>query len=244
MSQFFRAARVSCEMPSAHGPQAVFSNLDFTAQRGEIIDLTGPSGVGKSTLLMAFARLSPYCTGELFLEGRNSLDYTPQQWRSRVSYLPQVPVLVGTSVADAIRSPWKFAVRRPAFSGSSCGQRLHLWLNSLRGASQHCGYGPDDETIRCTLDSLGCNDIELERPPHDLSGGQAARVSLCRTLLTDPQLILADEVDAGLDDDNATKVGETMRNASLRGTTIIRVRHRPADGLANRIVTLTSDGLS
>lgn len=55
-----------------------------------------------------------------------------------------------------------------------------------------------DGRIRETLDNMGCADIDLNRPPHDLSGGQAARVSLARTLLTRPKVLLADEVDAGL----------------------------------------------
>ena len=61
---------------------------------------------------------------------------------------------------------------------------------------------------------MGCADIDLNRPPHDLSGGQAARVSLARTLLTRPKVLLADEVDAGLDDDNAEKVARILAKAA------------------------------
>lgn len=85
-----------------------------------------------------------------------------------------------------------------------------------------------DERIRTTLDAMGCEDINLERAPHDLSGGQAARVALARTLLTDPKVLLADEVDAGLDDDNVAKVATIMADAATRGMTIIRIRHPSA----------------
>lgn len=101
-----------------------------------------------------------------------------------------------------------------------------------------------DERIRTTLDAMGCEDINLERAPHDLSGGQAARVALTRTLLTDPKVLLADEVDAGLDDDNAAKVATIMADAATRGMTIIRIRHRPPDGRATRTLTLDKAGLS
>ena len=91
---------------------------------------------------------------------------------------------------------------------------------------------------------MGCEDIDLARAPHDLSGGQAARVSLARTLLTRPAVLLADEVDAGLDDDNADKVASIMASAAARGMAIVRIRHRPPDGRATRIVTLSVGRLS
>lgn len=97
-------------------------------------------------------------------------------------------------------------------------------------------------SIRETLDAIGCADIDLGRAPHDLSGGQAARVSLARTLLTDPKVLLADEVDAGLDDENADKVAAILERAALNGMAVIRIRHRPPDGRATRIMRL-ADGM-
>lgn len=97
-----------------------------------------------------------------------------------------------------------------------------------------------DARIRATLDAIGCADIDLGRAPHDLSGGQAARVSLARTLLTSPKVLLADEVDAGLDDENADKVASIMAQAAERGMAVIRIRHRPPDGRATRILTLAN----
>lgn len=88
------------------------------------------------------------------------------------------------------------------------------------------------------LDSLGCTDVELDRPPHDLSGGQRARVALCRALLAHPRVLLADEVDAGLDDDSAELVGHSMTEAAALGMAVLRVRHRASDGLADRTLEL------
>ena len=59
-------------------------------------------------------------------------------------------------------------------------------------------------------------------------------MSLARTLLTSPKVLLADEVDAGLDDENADKVASIMAQAAERGMTVIRIRHRPPDGRATR----------
>lgn len=74
--------------------------------------------------------------------------------------------------------------------------------------------------------------------------GQQARVCLLRTLLTGPKVLLADEVDAGLDDENADKVGRMLAHAAGRNMAIMRVRHRAADGRADRTLRLRDGVLS
>ena len=160
MRSFFEAISVSCVVPAqpqAGGERTVFENLSFAVERGEIVDLVGPSGSGKSSLLTACARLNPHAHGTFALEGKGSGEFTPQQWRRDVAYLPQKPILTGKNVAEAIRLPWTLAIRS---KGGKAEQLL------------------PDERIRTTLDAMGCEDIDLERAPHDLSGGQTARVAL------------------------------------------------------------------
>lgn len=206
MRSFFEAISVSCVIPAqspADDERTVFENLSFAVERGEIVDLVGPSGSGKSSLLTACARLNPHAHGAFALEGKGSGEFTPQQWRRDVAYLPQKPILTGKNVAEAIRLPWTLAIRGKGGKGE------HLL---------------PDERIRTTLDAMGCEDIDLERAPHDLSGGQAARVALARTLLTDPKVLLAD--------------------AAAHGMAIIRIRHRPPDGRATRTLTLDKGRLT
>lgn len=227
MRPFFEAMSVSCVVPAqspADDERTVFDNLSFGMERGDIIDLVGPSGSGKSSLLTACARLNPHAHGTFVLDGVGSDEFSAQQWRRDVSYLPQKPILTGKDVAEAIRLPWTLAIR-----GRGGGKAARLL---------------PDERIRTTLDAMGCEDIDLTRTPHDLSGGQAARVALARTLLTDPKVLLADEVDAGLDDDNASKVAAIMADAAAHGMAIIRIRHRPPDGRATRTLMLDAGRLT
>lgn len=226
MRSFFEAISVSCVVPArspADDERTVFGNLSFSMERGDIIDLVGPSGSGKSSLLTACARLNPHAHGTFVLDGVGSDEFSAQQWRRDVSYLPQKPILTGKDVAEAIRLPWTLAIRG---KGGRAARLL------------------PDERIRTTLDAMGCEDIDLARAPHDLSGGQAARVALARTLLTDPKVLLADEADAGLDDDNASKVAAIMADAAAHGMAIIRIRHRPPDGHATRTLMLDAGRLT
>ncbi|PLS26292.1 ABC transporter ATP-binding protein [Bifidobacterium parmae] len=246
---------MSCTVPSPDGDRTVFSGLSFAIGRGEIVDLVGPSGSGKSSLLTAFARLNPHASGSFALAGRDAGSFTPQRWRREVAYLPQKPILPGDTVADAIRLPFTLAVRAdstvPAGGGDGDardgGRRIGLvgrFARLFRDDAAHARGMLPDARIRETLDAMGCGDIDLTRRPHDLSGGQAARVSLARTLLTEPKVLLADEVDAGLDDENAAKVASIMAYAAGRGMAIVRIRHRPPDGRASRVATLADGALT
>lgn len=240
-------------MPSAQSDRTIFENLSFDIDRGQIVDLVGPSGSGKSSLLTAFALLNPHADGTFTLDGADSSSFSLQQWRRNVAYLPQKPMLLGDSVADTIRLPWTLAVRRAdeasapddhAATGKKTSARRGRFSRLFRSEQSQAKLALPDQLIRNTLDAMGCEDIDLARAPHNLSGGQAARVSLARTLLTRPAVLLADEVDAGLDDDNADKVASIMASAAARGMAIVRIRHRPPDGRATRIVTLSSGRLS
>lgn len=240
-------------MPSAQSDRTIFEDLSFDVDRGQIVDLVGPSGSGKSSLLTAFALLNPHADGTFTLDGADSSSFSLQQWRRNVAYLPQKPMLMGDSVADTIRLPWTLAVRRAdeasapddhAPTGKKTSARRGRFSRLFRSEQSQAKLALPDQLIRNTLDAMGCEDIDLARAPHDLSGGQAARVSLARTLLTRPAVLLADEVDAGLDDDNADKVASIMASAAAKGMAIVRIRHRPPDGRATRIVTLSSGRLS
>lgn len=240
-------------MPSAQSDRTIFEDLSFDVDRSQIVDLAGPSGSGKSSLLTAFALLNPHADGTFTLDGADSSSFSLQQWRRNVAYLPQKPMLMGDSVADTIRLPWTLAVRRAdeasapddhAATGKKTSARRGRFSRLFRSEQSQAKLALPDQLIRDTLDAMGCEDIDLARAPHDLSGGQAARVSLARTLLTRPAVLLADEVDAGLDDDNADKVASIMASAAARGMAIVRIRHRPPDGRATRIVTLSSGRLS
>ena len=209
--------------------RTIFSGLSFAIEPGEIVDLVGPSGAGKSSLLTAFARLNPRASGDLRLDGRSADDFTPQQWRAQVAYITLLPGLLGETVAQAIRLPFTLAIRQSARTKQ--GPRRISPTDAL-----------PDGRIRETLDNMGCADIDLNRPPHDLSGGQAARVSLARTLLTRPKVLLADEPMSAIDVAARIQILDTFAaiRAARPSTAIIMVSHDlgVVQHIADRILVL------
>lgn len=172
---------------------------------GTILAIRGVSGSGKSTLLKILARLLRPDSGEVFFMGKNWLTFPPQEWRTRVHYVAQKPVLFEGSVADNLCLPFslKTIQQERSFNIEEANQFLERVLLPLSILSQ---------------------------PAQTLSGGEAARVSLVRALLLEPQVLLLDEPTAYLDSDSSKALMgllcDWLREDS-RG--IIIVSHDPDD---------------
>jgi len=195
--------------PGAEAP-LLFEGVHLTLRPGEVVDLVGPSGSGKTTLLRVLARLHPFGFGELFLDGAPASDLTPQHWRTHVVLLPQKAAFIPGTVADNLLMAFGFATRAGV-------QR------------------PDGAAQRRLLDAVGLADIELDHDVARLSVGQAARVALCRTLLTGPDVLLLDEADAALDPESVERISALVATYVGEGLhTCLRVRHRESDGHTTR----------
>ncbi len=197
-----------------HGRVVLLDGLDFDVARGEVVDVSGPSGAGKTTLLRALAQLLPDATGTLSLASETADSMTPQEWRSKVALLPQKAVMRPGTVRDNLLMPWAFKVRQGATA-------------------------PTDEKLRAALDGVGLGEVVLDRDAARLSVGQAARVSLLRVVLTDPDILLLDEPDASLDEVSAEQVATIIREFADDGRGVVRVRHQRADSIASRRLRLS-----
>ena len=154
---------------------------DVRVAQGGTLVLRGPSGSGKSTWLALVAGLMIAQGGDLIVAGQqlNALTQSARDaWRAKhIGFLPQrLHLSEALSVADNLALPY-FAAGLPM----NAAAQLH---------------------VATTLEFLGIAEL-AQRKPSELSGGQAQRVALARSVLLNPKVILADEPTASLDDDNA-----------------------------------------
>jgi putative ABC transport system ATP-binding protein len=166
-----------------------FAEVDLP--QGGVLVLRGNSGSGKSTFLALAAGLLTAAQGSVEVAGQNPARLSATQrdaWRGRtVGFLPQ---------------------------------RLHLSdaltvFDNLALAYFAIGQPTDKAQILRSLDALGVADL-AQRKPHALSGGQAQRVALARSVLMQPRVILADEPTASLDDDAAHSAITLLAQAAQR----------------------------
>lgn len=173
----------------ASGPALAFADLDVV--QGGVLVLGGASGSGKSTWLALAAGLLQASSGGLTIAGQalRQLDkLASDAWRAKtIGFLPQkLHLSAALSVYDNLA--------------------LAQWAT---------GQKTDSKSIRAALAALAVDDLS-ERKPSQLSGGQAQRVALARAVLLQPQVILADEPTASLDDDAASAALDLLLGTAER----------------------------
>lgn len=192
----------------------VILDLTLAVSPGETIALTGPSGSGKSTLLLAVAGLCPVASGQITLGQIPLQDWSETALRNHVTLLGQRSALMAGTVSDALR------LAAPDSDDAALWRVLdavHLshFLHTREGLGTQ--IGPRGE---------------------GLSGGEARRLMLARTLLRQPALLLLDEPTEGLDDTTANAVLAGIRRI-LPDAAILMAAHRKAEiSAANRVIAL------
>ena len=178
------------------------SNVSFSVEAGEYVAIMGESGSGKTTLLNILAALDRPTAGEVLLAGQPLSAIRERDLaafrRSHLGFVFQDFNLLDTfSLQDNIYLPLVLA---------------------------RTDYQAMRKKLRPIADQLGISDI-LTKYPYEVSGGQKQRAAVARALITDPQLILADEPTGALDSRSSDALLELFGALNAAGQTILMVTH-------------------
>lgn len=195
------------------GGKVLVDHVSIQVGPGEILAVLGASGSGKSSLLRLLNRLDEPTSGDVLLDGTSFRTIAPQQLRRRVGMVMQTSYLFPGTVA----------------------------FNVAFGPRQR-GVALTPEQIREILERVGLPGY-AERDVSGLSGGEAQRVSIARTLVNDPQLLLLDEPTSALDERTERDIENLILSLNQeRRMTCVIVTHNlnQAVRMAPRMVVLQS----
>lgn len=181
----------------------VLENINLQVNKGKIVGIIGPNGSGKSTLVKTIATILPKQYGEILYAKKNIHNFTKTQLAKEITLLKQTSALPAFSVIDFVmtgRIPY-----RKKFALSQTKEDLKIVLESL-------------EFTNAThlKDTLITN----------LSGGEQQLCKIAKALAQEPNLLIMDEPNTGLDISHQIQIMELMRKLNKeRGLTIIMVLH-------------------
>jgi tungstate transport system ATP-binding protein len=187
------------------------NSLDI--QRGETLTVVGPNGSGKSTLLLVLARLLKPSSGEIHYAGKSLKQLNELEYRRKISFVFQAPLLMDMTVEQNVALGLKFR----GTNGEETERRVLEWMRQLG------------------VESLA------KRRASQLSGGEAQRVSLARAFVLEPELLLLDEPFSALDPPTRSRLIQDLYDL-LEGTqrTAVFVTHNLGEAakLSHRIAVI------
>jgi ABC-type multidrug transport system ATPase subunit len=205
---------VSFHIPGDGDELALLDKVSIAVPAGHFMAIVGPSGCGKTTLLKTIAGLNAESGGDLFWNGRNLSeddDFEP----SEIGYVPQFSVAYDPlTVDESVEAACRLRVR-------------HRSAEELDGR------------IDRVLEETGLAGI-ADRKVKVLSGGQKRRLGLALELVSDPKLLLCDEVTSGLDPRSEREIVSLLHELSRKdGRIVISVTHSLAHlGLCDSVLVL------
>lgn len=195
---------VGLTLSSPAGPVNILHDLSFTLTAGEIVAVVGPSGAGKTSLLMLMSGLERPSCGQVVVAGQNlaTLDESAlARFRRRhVGIVFQNFHLIPTLTArENVALPLSIA-----------------------------GHAAAGDVAQAELEAVGLA-ARAGHYPAQLSGGEQQRVALARALVAAPPLLLADEPTGNLDGETGQRIADLLFDQALRkGATLVLVTHDAA----------------
>ncbi|HEX7937572.1 MAG TPA: ATP-binding cassette domain-containing protein, partial [Gemmatimonadaceae bacterium] len=187
----------------AYETEPVLRNISFTARRGDVVALVGPSGAGKTTLVDLIPRFYEPTSGRIALDGVDTCDIKLDALRGLTGIVSQDTVLFNDTVVNNI-----------AYGSAATKSRDEV-MRAARDANAHDFIMQLPQGYETVLGERGTR----------LSGGQRQRLAIARALLSDPPLLILDEATSALDTESERLVQEAIGRL-LEGRTVFVIAHR------------------
>lgn len=196
------------------------SDINLHIHKGEFVYIVGESGAGKSTLVKLLLKEEKATSGEMFINDVNVTDVSNRR-------IPYIRRNLGVVFQD-----FRLLHNKTVYENISFAMEI---------------LGADPKEIRRRVPVV-LNRVDLSRKassfPEQLSGGEQQRVSIARSIVNNPPILLADEPTGNLDPDNALEIMKILNDINARGTTVIMATHAKeiVDNLRRRVIQL-KDGV-
>lgn len=182
-----------------YSEKVVFEHFNMSADKGEIVCISGESGCGKTSILNAILGFVAVKSGSIVVDDIEMSPATVDKIRQRIAWLPQELALPSEWVNEMVQLPF------------------------LLKANRHLKYNKD-KLLEC-FRIIGLDADLLDKRVSEISGGQRQRIMIAISSMLDKPLIIADEPTSALDAVSAGKVMNFFRQQAQNGKAILLVSH-------------------
>jgi cell division transport system ATP-binding protein len=191
-------------------------DVSVEVAKSEFVFVVGPSGSGKSTFIRLLLKEEEPTRGNIYVAGKNIATLSP--WK-----VPYLRRNIGTVFQDFKLLPDKTVFENVAFALEVIGKARHVI----------------ERRVPEILELVGLGD-KLNNYPEELSGGEQQRVSIARSFVNRPLILLADEPTGNLDPSTSVEIMKLLDRINRTGTTVIMATHDNAivDAMRRRVIEL------
>lgn len=195
--------------------EPILHDVDLTVEPGRTVAVVGPTGSGKTTLVMLIPRLYDVDAGAVLVDGVDVRDVDPASLRHQIAVVSDDAFLFSASLRENI------AYARPEASDDDVAK-----------AAERAGLTPVIDDLADGLDTV------VGERGHTLSGGQRQRVAIARALLSEPRILILDDATSSVDATTESRIKSALREV-MKGRTTFVIAHRLSTiALADDVVVL------
>ena len=209
------------------GQPVIFDHINLSLEKGHILAVLGPNGIGKTTLLKCMIGLLPWKRGQTLLNGQNIARMKPADIWKTVSYIPQ---------------SHGFAFSYTGLEMVMLGRSSHMGTFQQPGAREI-------EMAERMMEMVGITRLAY-KDCNRMSGSELHMVLIARALINNPTMIIADEPTGNLDPQRSFEIMLLLEQINALGTTVMVVTHEKGlvDRFTKRVVAIdegrvVSDGM-